>query len=134
MRSFDETFSIEIVLRHPSYNPIDISNALLRQPDISWRKGDGVADRIRQSSLWRSSLWRGSGVDEYEDSLKDVIFFLTKHHLFLSAFISGGGEGDIVLNHTALSITRPHSVSTPRAISMAAISCSPFVFPDVKFG
>lgn len=98
----EDLFSIEIDLGHPSCDPLRISEKFSLEPSWFWRQGARFGSVTKSSSRWFGQLARGSGAAEYEAALAEVGSFLGHHETFLAEFRDGGGEIEIVLNHSVL--------------------------------
>jgi hypothetical protein len=95
-----DPFSINIVLRHPSYTPETISQALSMKPLGSHAVDDRFAGLQAKWTSFYACLQKGDDASYYEDALHNVALFLEKHSAFWTDFISGKGEVELILNHT----------------------------------
>ena len=97
-----DSFSIDIVLRHPSYSPEAISKALAIEPQSSWAACQSPDAQRAKQAYFHSRLQKGNSSSDYETALGDVVLFLEKNATFWTEFISGQGEVEIILNLTLL--------------------------------
>jgi hypothetical protein len=102
MNDTKDRFSIDIVLRHPSYSPERISEALSMKPQGSHDVGEKHGGSTAQWTFFFASLQKGDGHSEYETALNSVAQFLEKHAAFWNDFTAGRGELELILNHTFL--------------------------------
>jgi len=101
MTTSKDSFSIDIVLRHPSHNPESISAALSLQPKASWPVGEDLGRKVHAKwSFFYACLLGGAGSSDYERALKNVRRFLRKNAAFWTDFTGGNGEVELILNHT----------------------------------
>jgi hypothetical protein len=100
MTTLKDSFNIDIVLRHPSYSPEDISKALSIEPQSSWAAGQSLGTLRAQGTFFHACLRRGDRSSDYEAALAGVVLFLDRNAAFLTDFISGHGEVELILNHT----------------------------------
>jgi hypothetical protein len=105
-----DPFSVEIDLRHPSYDPAKITERLSLEPGWSWKSGTQLGNVVAPSSRWHGQLVLGSSASEYEAALTQVVSFLTLHEEFFAAFREGGGDVELVLNHVAM-LEEPRGVA-----------------------
>jgi len=95
-----DPFSIDIVLRHPSYSPESISEALSLKPVGSWGVGQRLVETPAKWSYFFASLEKGDDVSGYESALANVALFLEKNAAYWADFMGGSGEVELILNHT----------------------------------
>ena len=95
-----DSFSIDLVLRHPSYSPESISEALSLKPVASWGVGQRVVETPAKWSYFLAALEKGDDVSAYENALGNVALFLESHPAFWADFMAGNGEVELILNHT----------------------------------
>jgi hypothetical protein len=95
-----DQFSIDIVLRHPSYRPEAISEALSLKPKGSYAVGEELDTSHAKWTFFRARLQEGVASSGYEGALTDVALFLKKHAAFWTDFTGGHGEVELILNHT----------------------------------
>jgi hypothetical protein len=100
MTNFKDSFSIDIVLRHPSYSPDGISKALSIEPQASWAAGESLGTSRAQGTFFHASLRRGDSSSHYEAALADVVSFLERNEAFWTDFLGSHGEVEIILNQT----------------------------------
>jgi hypothetical protein len=99
MATSKDSFSVDIVLRHPSHNPESISEALSLRPKASWRVGENLGRANAKWSFFYARLLEGSAPSDYERALKNVRRFLRKNAAFWTDFAGGNGEVELILNH-----------------------------------
>ena len=99
MRKTDP-FTIDIILRHPTYSPERISKALSIKPHGAPAVGQKHGGPTTRSSFFCATLQRGETPSEYEGALTSVAQFIENHADFWSDFVAGSGEMELVLNHT----------------------------------
>lgn len=87
--SSHDSFTIDIVLRHPSYAAEDIMKALSLASLVP----------LPKATYFYAQLQKGSSVHQYGRALNDVILFLRKHERFLTAFMKRGGDVELIVNH-----------------------------------
>lgn len=95
-----DSFSIDIVLRHPSYSPEGISKALSIEPQASWAAGKSLGTLRAQGTFFHACLQKGDNSSDYETALAEVVSFLKRNAAFWPDFIGGHGEVEVILNHT----------------------------------
>jgi len=100
MTTFEDSFNIDIVLRHPSYSPERISTALSIEPQASWGAGRSLGKLRAQGTFFYACLQRGDSSSDYEAALADAVLFLERNSAFWNDFIGGQGEVELILNHT----------------------------------
>jgi hypothetical protein len=93
-----DSFSIDIVLRHPSHNPESISAALSLRPKASWPVGENLGRANAKWSFFYARLLEGAASSDYERALKNVRRFLRKNAAFWTDFAGGNGEVELILN------------------------------------
>jgi hypothetical protein len=96
-----DSFSIDIVLRHPSYDPGGIANALSIKPRASHAADDKLGGSHQRRTFFHARLQEG-GSSDHEDALAKVVAFLEKNATFWTDFMNGQGEVELILNHTLL--------------------------------
>lgn len=99
MKTSRDSFSVDILLRHPSHNPETISAALSLKPTASWAVGQDLGKIRAKWSFYYARLQEGIGSSGYERALKKVCRFLRKNATFLTDFKGGKGEVELILNH-----------------------------------
>jgi hypothetical protein len=97
-----DSFSIDVVLRHPSYSRESIAKALSIKPRASLAADDKTASSHGRRTFFHARLSEGKSSSDYENALADVILFLEKNATFWTDFVSGQGEVEVILNHTFL--------------------------------
>lgn len=98
----EDPFSIDIDLRHPTFDPLKIAEVLALEPTYCWKRGDQFGGVVKTSAEWYGRLRKGSGGTEYEAALADVVSFLAMNDRFFDEFRKGGGEIQMVFNHVAV--------------------------------
>jgi len=99
MSTTKDSFSIDIVLRHPSHNPESISAALSLKPKASWPVGEDLGRANAKWSFFYARLLEGTSSSDYERALKSVRRFFRKNAAFWTDFAGGNGEVELILNH-----------------------------------
>jgi len=99
MATSKDSFSIDMVLRHPSHSPESISKALSLEPKASWPAGTNLGRVRAKWSFFYARLLEGP-LPEYERALKTVRRFLRKNAAFWIDFADGNGEVELIFNHT----------------------------------
>jgi len=97
MHDSEEKFSIDLSFRHDSPDPESISHALARQPDLEWKAGEPVLDRLKNVTCWRGSLAFGSGAIGFHEAMEKALSILTQQRDFFLHFKTSGGEIEITL-------------------------------------
>jgi len=93
-----DSWSVDLHLRHNSTDELAaIRSILLDSPAV---RAVGEGGTVRFAML---RIQTGHGVSKYDVALRDVVNFLHLHASHLHAFTSGGGDVDLVLNHTTIS-------------------------------
>lgn len=95
-----DSFSIDILLRHPTHNPQSISAALSLKPKAYWPVGEDLARVRAKWSFFYARLLNGVTPSEYERAVKKVSRFLRKNAAFWTEFTDGNGQVELILNHT----------------------------------
>jgi hypothetical protein len=93
-----DTFSIDIVLRHPSRTRESISEALSIKPLGSYPIGQKIGKLRAKRSFFFGRLQEGDYASEFNRYLSKVVSFLEKKTTFWTEFIAGGGEVEVILN------------------------------------
>ena len=97
-----EPFSIDIVLRHPSYEQESISEALSIKPQGCWGEGQRLGKLRANWTFFYACLQKGDYAADFEGALAKVVLFLEKNATFWTDFMSGQGEVELILSHTFL--------------------------------
>jgi hypothetical protein len=100
MTTSKNSFSIDLVLRHPSYSPESISKSLSLRPKGAYNVGQNVGMLRARWTFFHACLQEGDRYSDYEGALNNVALFLEKNASFWTDFIGGNGEVELVLNHT----------------------------------
>ena len=100
MTTHEDPFSIDIVLRHPSYSSESISKGLSLNPDGGWAGGQTVVKSPAKWTYFHARLQKGDAVSDLEGALANVALFLEKNAAFWTDFVGGNGEVELILNHT----------------------------------
>jgi hypothetical protein len=100
MKTSKDSFSIDLVLRHPTHSPESISAALSLRPKASWPVDENLGRVRAKWSLFYARLLEGVACSDYERALKNVRRFLRKNAAFLTDFTGGNGEVELILNQT----------------------------------
>jgi len=98
----NDSFSIDIALRHPSCTRERISKALSIKPRASHRGGSKIENRPKSWTHFFATLQKGDCPDDYENALNRAVLFIEKNAAFWPDFIGGQGEVELILNHTLL--------------------------------
>jgi hypothetical protein len=98
--STKDPFSIQIVVRHPSFMPERISEALGIRPQASPATGERLGQLKAQWTYFHGLLQKSDYASEFDRALRKVTSFLKKHSDFFNVLTRGDGEAEIVLNHT----------------------------------
>jgi hypothetical protein len=99
MTTTKDPFSIEIVLRHPSYSPERISKALSLKPKGSWAVGQRVVKVPAKHTYFCACLEQADCGSDFEGALANVVLFLEKNATFWTDFKDGNGGVELILNH-----------------------------------
>ncbi len=100
MKTSKDSFSVDIVLRHPSYSPESIAAALSLKPKGSWPVGEDLGKVRAKWSFFYARLLEPVACADHERALKNVSRFLRKNAPFWADFTGGNGEVELILNHT----------------------------------
>ena len=100
MKTSKDSFSIDIVLRHPTHSPESIAAALSLKPKGSWPVGENLGKIRAKWSFFYGRLLDGVASSDYQSALKSVSRFLRKKAAFWADFTDGNGEVELILNHT----------------------------------
>ncbi|HTW58506.1 MAG TPA: hypothetical protein VMD99_10260 [Terriglobales bacterium] len=100
MTTTKDPFSIKIALRHPSYSPQRISEALSLKPEWSHSAGQRFIKWRAKWTYFYACLEKGDYASEFEGALANAVSFLDKKATFWTDFIGGNGEVELILNHT----------------------------------
>jgi len=88
-----DTFTIDLILRHPSRSARTIAQVLSLKPQITGSK------RRTGRSYFRVVLQSGNSPAKFRFALSMVIRFLSKNKKFLKKLLAEKGTGEIVFNH-----------------------------------
>lgn len=91
-----EKFQIKATLRHRSFDPTLISEALSLKPDFSWQAGSRAGDVIHESTLWHGILASGGSNDEFGEALERSLEVLESRADWLKDFVRDEGEIEII--------------------------------------
>jgi len=97
-----DSFSIDIALRHPSCTPEHISDALSIKPRASRKAGHQIAGLPKSWTHFYATLQKGDSTPDYENALRRAVLFIEKNAAFWPDFIGEQGEVELILNHTLL--------------------------------
>jgi hypothetical protein len=99
----NDFFSIEILLRHPSYDLESLAKTLAIEPTAPLVADTNKLLRYeRRRTFFHARLHEGNRSSEYERALANVAKFIEKHATFWIDFMSGKGEAELILNHSLL--------------------------------
>jgi len=96
----DESFTIDIVLRHLSLTPEEISNALSLKASAAFAASQLIGKRRARRTCFHARLQAGRSCTTYPKALAKVVRFLQKHSAYWKDVVSGKGEVELILNHT----------------------------------
>ncbi len=99
MKTSKGSFSIDIVLRHPTHSPESISKTLSLKPQASWPVGENLGKARAKWSFFYGRLLDGTESSDYERALRSISRFLRKNTAFWADFTGGNGEVELILNH-----------------------------------
>lgn len=88
-----DSFTIELILRHPSRSGLSIAKALSLEPRIAYSK-----PRAR-GTYFQTILQSGDSPAKFRLALPRIVRFLRKNKKFWRDFIAEKGSGEIVFNH-----------------------------------
>jgi|SRR3954470_8519656 hypothetical protein len=94
------SFSIDILLRHPSQTPKSISEALSIKALASHAVGQKLGKLRAKRTFFCARLQEGDYVSKFPGALRKIARFLTVHSSFWTDFLLGSGEVELILNHT----------------------------------
>ena len=100
--STNDSFSIDIALRHPSLTLEHISNALAIAPRWSDNTGQHNKGLSKGRTRLYATLQEGNSPGDYENALSRAVRFLEENGAFWRDFVDGEGEVELVVNHTLL--------------------------------
>ncbi len=96
-----DSYSIDLVLCHPSRDANSISSALSLEPFLNW----GITQSGRNSFYGRLQAGRMSS--DYSVALAKVAVWLDAHAAYFTEFVQAGGEATLVLNHAISPMEEP---------------------------
>src|SRR5690349_12586633 len=88
-----DSFSIDLILRHPSRSARSIAKALSVKSQITGR------NRRTRRTYFRIVLQNGNSPVKFRLALQKVVRFLRKNRTFWKKFFAEKGSGEIVFNH-----------------------------------
>jgi hypothetical protein len=91
---YEDSFSIGLLVRHPSRSPLRISRALSLK-----RAGDKFRVPRDGRMYFRAVLQKGNSVSEFERALIRVVKFLRKNESFWKDMMDEKGKVELVLNY-----------------------------------
>ena len=121
-----KSFSVDIVLRHPSRSPESISEALSLKPKSAYGVGQNLGAMPAKRTFFQACLQEALASSDYEDALTKVGQFLEKNAAFWSDFIGGNGEVELILNHAI----EPQEEEGDKILEL--LGCTPPVCPRVS--
>jgi len=96
-----DDFHFRLCVKHPSLDPLTISKSLNVQPDFAWGVGDLVGSRMRASTVWRATLFEGSGAVDFERALDGILSMLSDRHNVLDQITASGGDLSLTIRTVA---------------------------------
>src|ERR1700690_3610085 len=96
-----DSYSIDVVLRHPSRDANSISVALSLEPFLNWG-----TDQSGGCSFY-GRLQAGRKPSGYSASLAKVAAWLDAHATYFTEFVQAGGEAELLLNHAISPMEEP---------------------------
>jgi hypothetical protein len=94
-----DSYSIDLVLRHPSLDVSSISAPLSLETFRSWRRGG--------PSSFYGRLQAGHLTSDFGGALAKVAAWLDAHAAYFTEFGQAGGEAELVLNHAISRMEKP---------------------------
>ena len=88
-----DSFTIELILRHPSRSARSIAKALSVKPQLTY-----TSQHTRRTYL-HVVLRSGNSSAKFQVGLSKVVRFLRKNETFWKKFLAEKGSGEIVFNH-----------------------------------
>jgi|SRR5579862_1135548 len=88
-----DSFSIDLILRHPSRSTRSIAKAL------SLKAQTAGSNRDTRRTYLRAVLQSGNSATKFRLALRKVVRFLRKNKKFWKKFLAESGSGEIVFNH-----------------------------------
>jgi len=95
----DDSFSIDLLVRHPSRSPLRISRALSLKRSMAHDAGNKFRVPRDGRTYFRATLQNGNSVSEFERALTKVVKFLRKNESFWKDMMDEKGNVELVLNH-----------------------------------
>src|SRR4029077_10470883 len=90
-----DSFSIDLILRHPSRSARSIAKPLSVKPQI---RTD--INRHTRRTYFRAVLQNGNSPAKFQLALLKVLRFLRKNKKFWKKFLAERGSGEMVFNHS----------------------------------
>src|SRR5580704_2029642 len=87
-----DSFTVEMVLRHPSRSELSIGKALSVNPRVAFIKPNA------RGALFQAILQKGNSSGKFRVALSRVVRFLRRNGKLLRKFIYESGSGEIVIN------------------------------------
>jgi hypothetical protein len=94
-----DSYSIDLVLRHPSLDLSNISVGLSLETFRNWR-GSGPCS-------FSGRLQAGHLTSDFGVALAKVATWLDAHAAYFTGFLQAGGEAELVLNHAVSRMEEP---------------------------
>jgi hypothetical protein len=85
-------FWLDLVMHHPSCDPVSITEALGLFPRAKLNAGQTIGTITQKSTFWMSRYRSGIDSEEFGQALEDFLAFLEAHSDYLRTFISEGGD------------------------------------------
>lgn len=89
-----DSFSIDLILRHPSRSARSITKLLSVKPQIA------DINRRTRRTYFRAVLQNGNSPAKFQLALSKVVRFLRKNEKFWKKFLAERGSGEMVFNHS----------------------------------
>lgn len=87
------TFQILLVLSHPSFSAMEISEALSTPPEQPLSP---------KAHIWLKKIHEGHSESEFEEGLRKALLFVQSNREFLRNFAQAGGNSQVVLSQDIL--------------------------------
>jgi hypothetical protein len=98
MKMETDHFEVDLNLHHPSCAPQVVSEAFSLEPWFSVKSGEQIGSVKHKKSSWLCHFRMGDLDSDFSNALDDIVSLLSLKDAFISEFIEGGGEIEVVLN------------------------------------
>jgi hypothetical protein len=112
-----DSFSIDLILRHPWRSTRSIAKALSVKPQTMASK------RRTRRTYFKAVLQSGHSPAKFQLALRQVVRFLRKNEKFWEKCLAEKGSGEIVFNHTIFIFPQTENGDKCFELSLTSVFC-----------